>query len=128
MATKSGRYLTAGSEYLVVDVSDGHYRILDDSGDPFGYPKAEFDVVDRSIPAGWTFRDSADPDDGYYLGPAFAAVPGFYENYFNSDGDGAKFAASREAWAAYLEDLLQHSPEQDRSLVMVAMSRRTSGT
>ena len=123
-AINSGRYLTGGREYIVIDVCDLHYRILDDTGEPYGYPKAEFEVVDRTVPTGWVFRDSADPDDGYYLGPGFGAGAGFYESYFNSDGDVAKHAASRDVWEAYLQDLLVHLSEQDRSLVSIALSRR----
>ena len=45
--------LTVGREYEVVSISADHYRIVDDTGDPYIFEPACFEVVDDNEPAFW---------------------------------------------------------------------------
>src|SRR5688500_11381372 len=49
--------LTAGEEHFVLGVSDEHYRVIVDDGEPVLYEKLLFEVIDASIPPGWAFRE-----------------------------------------------------------------------
>src|SRR5690349_437168 len=77
--------LSALEEYFVIGVDSSDYRLIDDGGEPILYPKQLFEVLDPSLPAGWAFREFEEGD--YYLDPIRAAAPGFYEDFFGSDGD-----------------------------------------
>lgn len=74
-------HLTPAKEYTVVGVSNDSYRVIDDAGEPILYAKCLFEVIDRSIPAGWSLWEYEDGE--YHLEPAALNKPGFYERYFD---------------------------------------------
>ena len=53
------RTLAKGGSYFVLGVNNYDYRVVDDVREPGLFPKAIFEVVDRSLPAGWSLRDSS---------------------------------------------------------------------
>ena len=59
--------------------------MINDVGEPILYPKELFDVIDRLIPPNWQFREFAEGE--YFLDPVATGRPGFYEEFFFSDGD-----------------------------------------
>jgi hypothetical protein len=76
--------LTPGAQYLVLEVEDDSYRLIDDAGDPVLFPRALFDVI----------------GDSPKIEAGFAARPGYYEELFNSTGD---YLAQRRARVALRE-------------------------
>ena len=108
--------ISAESEYFVIEISESHYRVIDDKGEPLLYPKALFVVSDRGIPGGeWIFSEY---DEGaYFLQPAATAKPGFYEDFFNSDGDIAAARATRDTLVALLQRLAASVTPADRLLI-----------
>jgi hypothetical protein len=71
--------------YLVIAVDRDFYRVIDDAGQPVMFPKELFEVIDKRIPSGWAFDEHV--GGSYYLEPIPCSVPGFYEDYYGSDGD-----------------------------------------
>ncbi|MEZ6085515.1 MAG: hypothetical protein R3E58_16605 [Phycisphaerae bacterium] len=71
--------LTVGREYEVVSISADHYRIVDDTGDPYIFEPACFEVVDDNEPAFWkvSFGEGGDR----YANPPEWSEPGFFEDY-----------------------------------------------
>jgi hypothetical protein len=76
-------YITTGREYLVVGISDRSYRLLDDSGEPYLYPREWFEVIEPHIPEDWVRTDY--PEGEYCIDPPEVYHPGFYEDYFDDD-------------------------------------------
>lgn len=79
----SGRYrydLTVGQQYEVIEVAADHYRVLDDTGRPYLFPKSVFRVIDATRPRDWV-SEVFDGDE-YASAPAFRR-PGFFEDYFD---------------------------------------------
>ena len=77
--------ITPLEEYFVIEVDHEDFTIVDDKGEPTLYPKALFEVVAPTLPHGWQFDEYEDGE--YHLGPSKMAAPGFYEDFFCSDGD-----------------------------------------
>jgi hypothetical protein len=113
--------------YYVLGVTEGFYRLIDDLGDPYLYPKQLFEVVDRSVPSGWEFREAADGE--YFLEPALTARPGFYEDFFGSDGDRAAQLRARAAVKVVLEQAVREIGDADlvlRSAMASLLDRHPS--
>jgi hypothetical protein len=97
--------LTPGDEHVVLGISQGSYRIIDDRGEPALFPKPLFVVMDAAIPPGWSFDEG---DDGaYYLEPAETIRPGFYEDFFGSDGDRAAQREAQETVRSLLAQMIE---------------------
>ena len=117
--------LQPGEIYFVLGISAESYRIIDRSGDPILYPKALFEVIDPMIPRHWRFHEFA--DGAYYLDPALTDAPGFYERFFNSDGDLAAQTQAERALEAVLEDSLESSGPEDTVLLKRDLTRLSAG-
>jgi hypothetical protein len=116
--------LQANAEHYVLQVDNEYYRVVDCDGEPVLYPKELFEVIDRAVPAGWQLREY---DDGaYFLGPTFER-PGFYEDWFGSDGDIAAQQTARDLLRQELLRLAEISNDADRRLIEEALARLASG-
>ncbi len=90
---RNARYqdLTIRQPYVVIGIESDDYRILNDAGRPFLYPRSLFRVVDAHEPEDWI---SAYGDDGErYAYPAPLNAPGFFEDFFDD-----KSKAVRTFW------------------------------
>lgn len=85
------RRLTVGADYLVVQISDISYRLVNDGGDPVLYDKDWFVVVDDRLPDGWV-RDEY-PDGEYFIGPPETESRGFWERWHDGDPEAKRVAA-----------------------------------
>ena len=108
-------------EYFVVGVSQSDYRIINDTGEPVLYLKRMFELVDPEVPRGWYFTEY--PDGEYYLEPAAVSVPGFYEDYFGSDGDRLAQAEAKRVLRNVLETTLSESHEVDARILRGDLAR-----
>jgi hypothetical protein len=107
--------ITSGEEYYVIAINHEEYRVVDDGGEPILYPKELFEVIDSSLPSGWQFEEYS--DGGYQLEPTKTAAPGFYEDFFGSDGDRAAQAHAQEAMRDVLQGALLTARAQDQRLL-----------
>lgn len=73
--------LTAGQRYVVIGIEAGDYRLLDDRGKPYLYPRRLFRVVESSVPRDWIVTHGDDGEE--YAYPRPLGVPGFFEDYFD---------------------------------------------
>lgn len=92
--TKDTQGLTTGVEYLVVQISDLSYRLVNDDGDPVLYRKDRFVVVDDRIPNDWV-RDEY-PDGEYFAGPPETETRGFWERWHDRDPEAQRIAT--DSW------------------------------
>jgi hypothetical protein len=107
-------YLSAHSLYVVIELSAEYFRVFDDKGEPYLYPRALFTIEDNSVPPTWSVRDN----DEESAGPATFARPGFFEDYFMSNGDIVAGHAARETVRRVLADLAKTAAtEIERKLV-----------
>jgi hypothetical protein len=92
--------LSPGHIYVVIEINEGDFRVINDRGEPILYPKGLFEIIDCSIPSGWVFLDEG--DGAYSIGPPDCSYPGFYERYFDKEPNAvAKFEVLRkisETW------------------------------
>jgi hypothetical protein len=73
--------LSANQPYFVIGIETDDFRILNDSGKPYLYPAALFEVIDSQQPADWLTEFG---DDGErYAYPAALNAPGFFEDFFD---------------------------------------------
>lgn len=79
-------HLTPNRIYLVVEIDDTYFRIINDNREPILHRKELFDIVDPDIPKDWVRKDF--DDGGYRINPPRMGDRGFYEDYF----DGATYA------------------------------------
>jgi hypothetical protein len=114
------RTLSTGEIYFVIGANDSDYRVVDDLGEPVLFPKALFQVLDRSIPTGWVLHDY---EDSYYLDPAATAQPGFYEDWFGSSGDRAAELRAHETLRRSLVDMRTGVDAADQALIDRDLSR-----
>src|SRR5579864_3759814 len=83
--------LTPGQPYVVIGIQADDYRILNDAGQPYLYPRGFFQVLDAREPGDWI---SGYGEDGErYAYPPPLNQPGFFEDSF--DG---KSRAVRTFW------------------------------
>ena len=119
------RGIVPGGQYLVLDVSEESFRIWDNDGDPILYPKELFDVTDARIPSGWVFVEYEDGE--YHLEPELTSRPGFFEDYFFSDGDAIARTEARLALLAVLKEMQESlGGDDDRALVAAAITTLTA--
>jgi len=83
--------LTLRQPYVVIGIEGDDYRILNDSGLPYLYPRSIFEVLDAREPLDWVSECGGDGER--YAYPAPLNQPGFFEDYF--DG---KSRAVRTFW------------------------------
>jgi hypothetical protein len=113
--------ITATEDYFVIGIGEQDFRIVDDAGEPILYPKELFDVVDSSLPPGWQFAEY--PDGEYWVEPTKTAAPGFYEDFFGSDGERAAQAQAHQAVREVLEAALAAGGERDQRLLRRDLNR-----
>lgn len=77
--------LTAGQPYLVIGIEADDYRLLNDHGRPYVYPKELFEVVDPREPEDWVSEVGED-QERYAYPPPLNAV-GFFEDYFDAKAE-----------------------------------------
>lgn len=121
---KDGRVhsgLQPGAAYYVLQADDESYRVVNRRGEPVLYPKELFDLVDPAVSAGWQRREY---DDGeYFLEPATLGRPGFYEEWFGTDGDRPAQQAARRLLREELVRSAKVADEEDRRLIDEALAR-----
>ena len=108
----------------MIEVDHGDFRVIDDKGEPILYPKALFEVVTPTLPPGWQFDEYEDGE--YHLGPAKMAAPGFYEDFFCSDGDKAAQRRTQQVVREVLETTLKVSSDEDKRLIARDLERLRS--
>ena len=87
---RNARYrdLTPRQPYVVIGIEGDDYRILDDAGRPYLYPRGMFQVLDARDP-----RDSVSEygEDGEpYAYPAPLNGPGFFEDFFDDESQAVR--------------------------------------
>lgn len=108
-------------EYFVLGVGEEYYRVVADDGEPILFPKTLFEVLDTLLPSDWRFDEFEDGE--YRLGPKRTAEPGFYEDYFGSDGDRVAQVAAHAAVRAVLEAARDWGTEADRVVIEAELTR-----
>jgi hypothetical protein len=81
---KSAQYadLSPQQHYAVIGIEADDYRILNDRGRPYLYPRRLFEVVDPREPEDWVIERG---DDGErYAYPPSLNAPGFFEDFFDA--------------------------------------------
>jgi len=97
---KSSRYpdLTPGQLYVVIGIEANDYRILNDAGRPYLYPRSLFRVLDAREPHDWVTEYGEDGER--YAYPTALNGPGFFEDFFDD-----KSKAVRTFWRVVNERL-----------------------
>jgi hypothetical protein len=80
---KNARYpdLTARQPYVVIGIEADDYRILNDAGRPYLYPRTLFQVLDAREPGDWVTEYGEDGER--YAYPAPLNGNGFFEDFFD---------------------------------------------
>ena len=118
--------LGPGAEYFVLEVDYESYRVVDNDGEAALYPKVLFEVLDRTVPAGWQLSEYA--DGVYYLEPRCTAKPGFYEDWHGSDGDLVAQATNRQILHDELVRMAVESDSaEDKRLIRETLLRLRMG-
>ena len=66
----------------MIGIEADDYRILNDQGRPYVYPRRLFEVVDPREPKDWVIERG---DDGErYAYPSLLNAPGFFEDFFDA--------------------------------------------
>ena len=80
---RNARYkdLTPGQPYVVIGIEGDDYRILNDAGRPYLYPRGLFKVLDAREPGDWVSELGEDGER--YAYPAPLNDPGFFEDFFD---------------------------------------------
>jgi hypothetical protein len=73
--------LTPGQVYPVLGIEADDYRIINDFGHPYLYPRRLFTIVDDELPDDWVVETGEDGER--YAYPAEMNVPGFFEALFD---------------------------------------------
>lgn len=114
-----------GVEYLVFGIDNDDYRIWDKNGEPILYPKKFFDVLDNHVPGGWVYTEFEDGQ--YYLEPEATSSPGFYEDYFASDGDRSAQERAKEIVRVELLRMEKGLDRSHRALISQVLERARLG-
>jgi hypothetical protein len=85
---KGKQAITPGKDYLVLELDDEYYRILNDAGDPVLIRKWVFGTPRGVVPRDWIRLEF--PPDGYRVCPARFAEGGFWDRYFDGDVSAAR--------------------------------------
>jgi hypothetical protein len=90
MRRRSARYpdLTASQPYVVIGIEADDYRILNDAGRPYLYPRSLFAVLDAREPRDWVSEFGEDGER--YAYPAPLNQPGFFEDFFDDETKAVK--------------------------------------
>ena len=80
---QSSRYrdLSTRQPYTVIGIEVDDFRILNDAGRPYLYPRLFFRVIDWREPADWVTEVGSD-GERYAYPPPFNS-PGFFEDFFD---------------------------------------------
>lgn len=113
--------ITPSEHYFVIEISQDDFRVMDDKGEPILYPKVLFEVLDMRLPSGWRYCEYADGE--YHVEPLQTGRPGFYEDFFCSDGDRIAQASARQALREALERAREAGDEEDRRLIQRDLGR-----
>ena len=73
--------LTPDQPYLVLGIEADDFRILNDLGRPYLYPRALFRIVDAREPEDWV--SEVGEDDERYAYPPQLNDAGFFEDFFD---------------------------------------------
>lgn len=73
--------LSAGQRYVVIGLEADDFRLLNDQGRPYLYPKDLFEVEDATRPSDWVLVVGEDGET-YAYPPALGGI-GFFEDYFD---------------------------------------------
>lgn len=73
--------LTLSQVYFVIGIEADDYRILNDHGKPYLYPRTLFDIVDAREPDDW-ITEVGEDGERYSYAPDLNEI-GFFEDYFN---------------------------------------------
>jgi hypothetical protein len=81
---KTARYpdLSPGHRYAVIGIEADDFRILNDYGQPYLYPRQFFEVVDPREPEDWVTEYGADGERYAYPPPLHTC--GFFEDFFDA--------------------------------------------
>jgi hypothetical protein len=81
---KNVRYaaLTQQQHYAIIGIEADDFRILNDRGRPYLYPRRLFDVIDPREPEDWV-TECGDDGERYAYPPPLNA-PGFFEDFFDA--------------------------------------------
>jgi hypothetical protein len=116
--------LTPNTEYFVIGVHEEFIRVINDNGEPILYAKILFTVSDCLIPPGWQFVEGTESD--YYLAPQKTGLPGFYEDYFCSDGDIQAEANAQRTLREVLREAHEWGREADRLVIARDLMRQNA--
>lgn len=73
--------LTPGQPYVVLGIEADDFRILNDQGRPYLYPRELFSIVDAREPEDWV-RETGEDSERYAYPPPLNGS-GFFEDYFD---------------------------------------------
>ncbi|MBB1126447.1 hypothetical protein [Thiospirillum jenense] len=73
--------MSEGRQYFVLGIEADAYRILNDSGNPYLYEPALFDVIDNREANDWITEFGEEGER--YAYPPLLNVSGFFEDYFD---------------------------------------------
>jgi hypothetical protein len=73
--------LTPGQPYLVLGIEADDFRVLNDQGRPYLYPREIFTIIDACEPDDWV-KELGEDNERYAYPPPLNSV-GFFEDYFD---------------------------------------------
>jgi hypothetical protein len=84
---KNRRYpdLTPGQQYVVIGIEADDFRILNDKGRPYLYPRDLFKIADSQEPTDWLTEYGEDRER--YAYPPLLNQCGFFEDFFDGKPD-----------------------------------------
>lgn len=93
---EAGQYadFTFGKAYEVIGIEADDFRLVNDQGNPYLYPRELFVIVDSREPVEWVTECGAEGERYSY--PKELSAAGFFEDYFEGD------EKARATFAAYL--------------------------
>ena len=75
--------LTPKHPYVVIGIEADDYRILNNHGRPYLYPREIFEIENPNEPSDWITEIGEDGER--YAYPACLNTPGFFEDFFDGD-------------------------------------------
>ncbi|MBH2029183.1 MAG: hypothetical protein I8H74_01675 [Moraxellaceae bacterium] len=76
--------LTIGKEYIVFEISDSTFRLLNEEGEPVLFDKDLFEITDPTIPKNWIKQEYEEGE--YYITPSELLTHSyFFEQYFDGN-------------------------------------------
>lgn len=73
--------LSENQSYFVIGIEADDFRLLNDEGQPYLYPRVLFDISDARQPADWVTEFGEDGEQ--YAYPASLNEVGFFEDFFD---------------------------------------------